>query len=77
MLGGIKSLLYALNVRTTPNFDSSSNILGVAYLGECFEVLETTDDYVKIVFKGQQAFIVANPSYISFDHPLIEKGVTQ
>lgn len=59
----------SINVRSTPDFDSTTNKFDNAYQGDCFEVIERTDEYTKIIFKGSYAYITANTEYVSFDFP--------
>ena len=61
----------AINIRSTPDFDSSVNLIGTAYMGARFEVLEINPGYTKIMYNGRIAFITANTSYISFEMPII------
>ncbi len=60
----------SINIRSTSDFDSTENKIGTAYLGDCFEVIEKTDEYTKIIFEGKVAYISANLSYVSFEYPL-------
>ncbi len=60
----------SINVRSTPDFDSAENLIGTAYLGDCFELIEKNEGYLKIKFNGTHAYITANKTYISFDYPL-------
>ncbi len=59
----------SLNVRTSPDFSSTTNKIGLAYNGEKYEVIEKTSTYIKILFNGQQAYISANTSYVTFTDP--------
>lgn len=59
----------AVNVRSTPDFDSSVNIIGTAYKGARFEVLEKNPGYTKIRYQGSIAFLGVNPNYFSFEMP--------
>ena len=59
----------SINVRSTPDFDSSVNIIGTALKGARFEILEKNPGYTKIRYQGQIAFISANTSYVSFEMP--------
>ncbi|MBE6583708.1 MAG: hypothetical protein E7649_01820 [Ruminococcaceae bacterium] len=66
----------AMNIRSTPDFDSEENIIGIVYKGARFEVLEKTDDYTMILYNGLIAYISANPLYVSFEIPTFS-NVTQ
>lgn len=62
----------AVNVRsksdyyTTDDYDASLNIIGQAEYGARFEILETSEQYIKILYNGQEAYITASFKYISF-----------
>ena len=60
----------AINVRSNADFDSIDNLIGFAYKGDCFEVLEKNDEYLIIKFNESPAYITANTSYISFEFPI-------
>lgn len=60
----------AINVRSSFDFDSDSNIIGFGYFGDCFEIVEKAEGYIKIIFNGQYAYITANTEYISFEYPI-------
>ena len=60
----------AINVRSSSDFDATDNLIGLAYKGDCLEVLEKQDEYLKIKFNGAYAYITANTSYISFEFPI-------
>ena len=62
----------AIYVRSTPDFESSVNLLGTALKGARFEVLEKNPGYTKIRYQGHIAFISANPIYVSFEMPTPE-----
>ena len=66
----------ALNVRSSPDFDSDTNIIDNALLGEYFEIVEKAETYICIMYNGSPAYITSSERYISFENPLIEKGVT-
>lgn len=59
----------AINIRSTPDFDSTVNIIGTAIKGARFEVIEKSTEYTKIRFNGQTAYITANTDYITFEMP--------
>ena len=59
----------SLNVRSSPDFMSTTNKIGVAFNGEKYEVLEKNAAYTKILFNGQEAYISAKPEYVSFTQP--------
>lgn len=50
---------------TTDGYDASLDILGYAEYGSRFEILEVSEQYVKILYNGQEAYMTVNPKYIS------------
>ncbi len=52
-----------LNVRSTPDF-TADNVIGYLTYGTCVEAVEITDDYVKILYNGTEAYI--GTRYISY-----------
>lgn len=60
----------SIYIRSSPDFDSVTNLIGTAYLGDYFEIVEKTEDYIKIKYNAQYAYITANDKYISFDFPI-------
>ena len=62
----------ALTVRSSEDFDSNDNIIAYVNYGNRLEVLEINASYTKILFNGKEAFISANPEYISWT-PIIYK----
>ncbi len=51
---------------TAEEYDSNLDIIGYAKQNERFEVIEITDKYAVIDYKGQTAYISINPIYVSF-----------
>lgn len=63
----------ALNLRTTPDFSSSENIDGlVAHYGDCLEVIEVNEGYLKVKFNGRYLYVTSNTEYISYEYPIIK-----
>lgn len=59
----------AINIRSTPDFDSTVNLIGTALKGARFEVIEKSTEYTMIRYNGQVAYITANTVYITFEMP--------
>jgi len=60
----------SIYIRSDPDFESNSNLIGTAYFGDFFEIVEKTDDHIKIKYNGQYAYITANINYVAFDFPV-------
>ncbi len=58
----------SLNIRDAQVL-SLGNKIGTAFSGDRFEVLEKADTYTKIMYNGREAYISANPEYVSFTEP--------
>ncbi|MBE6648628.1 MAG: hypothetical protein E7614_03810 [Ruminococcaceae bacterium] len=58
-----------LNVRSYWDLSTANNVLTVAHFGDKFEIIEKTDEYVKIKFEGTEAYVSANPAHVSFTEP--------
>ncbi len=56
---------------TTDGYDAEADIIGYAGSRERFEIIEHTDKYTAINYKGQVAYITANPLYVSFKGLLV------
>ncbi len=59
----------SINVRSSADFDAD-NVMGIAYKGQRFEVLEISDEFIKIKYKGLEAYITANAEYVTTELPL-------
>ena len=59
----------SLSVRSAPVF-SEDNIIGYLSYGQKVEVIARTEEYTKIIYKGQTAYITANMNYISETNPI-------
>lgn len=60
----------SIKVRSTSDFDVETNVIGYGYLGDCFEIVEKSEEFLKIKFGGQYAYITANTVYVSFEFPV-------
>jgi GH25 family lysozyme M1 (1,4-beta-N-acetylmuramidase) len=56
---------------TEDSYDPNTDIIGYAHKGARFEIVEESDDYIKIIYNGKFAYISANTEYISFESPYI------
>ena len=59
-------LANSLSIRSSNSFVGSENVIGYASFGSRFIVLEKNENYTKILYNGKEAYISANPKYISF-----------
>jgi hypothetical protein len=59
----------SINVRSSTDFESD-NVVGIAYKGQRFEILETSNEFIKIKYKGLEAYITANAEYVTTELPL-------
>ena len=57
----------ALTVRSSEDFSSTDNVIGYLGYGQRIQVLERSESYTKVIYKGQVAYISANPIYVSFE----------
>ncbi len=61
------AVIYAniLSVRSSPDF-TADNVIGYVKKNQQLEVIERTDEYTKVYYKGETAYISAKPEYVQF-----------
>lgn len=60
----------SLIIRSAPDFSTTATISGYAQYGDCLEVIEINEDYLKVKFQGKYAYVASNPEHISFKYPI-------